>query len=177
MTTTTIVDQVLAEHVFTANRVAHEKLRDCMNDIFSAREQNADPGDLWDEFEARVQDCATSLVGVLKMGRVRAGDHVFTADGEMKVAVVTGQGYVPATTKLVSYGDGLVTFEVPGERAYIRDVEQVVLTADGGQAIMEWHSGPVSDKESVRYERYDGVGRRLGHGYVDPCTRKIVQTG
>lgn len=64
------------------------------------------------------------------------------------------------------------------------------LTADGQPALGSWHEGPVADAdghcpecgpgagcyEAVQYERYAPEGR-VGHGFVDPISRKIVQTG
>lgn len=55
-----------------------------------------------------------------------------------------------------------------------------VLTEDGRHAITtEWHTGPETG-ESIYAERYelsaDGL-RRTWHGYVDPTTRKVTQTG
>ena len=50
------------------------------------------------------------------------------------------------------------------------------LTVDGGPALIDWHAGLESDESPVRYERWTMAGR-LSHGYVDPASRRIVQTG
>lgn len=47
-------------------------------------------------------------------------------------------------------------------------------TADGGQVLNEWASAEPG--EPVYYESFAN-GVRVGHGYVDSVTRKIVQTG
>lgn len=53
-------------------------------------------------------------------------------------------------------------------------------TEDGRPYINYWHhetDGPTQDA-SVYYERFSAsTGDRLSHGYADPVSRKIVQTG
>lgn len=53
----------------------------------------------------------------------------------------------------------------------------ILLTEDGLPASTnEWHTGD-EHGDSVYVERWDGPGRRTFHGYVDPVSRKLVQTG
>jgi len=52
-----------------------------------------------------------------------------------------------------------------------------MLTADGGQAFTTiWADDPDCDREGVYFERYH-LGRRMAHGYVDPVSRKMTQSG
>src|SRR4051812_18041253 len=58
-----------------------------------------------------------------------------------------------------------------------------IATADGRPLLSEWHrgeDGPEAD-DAVFFERWqaDSIGRftRVSHGWLDPATRKITQTG
>ena len=55
-----------------------------------------------------------------------------------------------------------------------------LLTEDGrGAVTTEWHRGPETG-DSVYVERYEageGRVRLVFHGYVDPTTRRVTQTG
>lgn len=60
------------------------------------------------------------------------------------------------------------------------EVVGLVATEDGRGYQNEWHltaDGHQADIEDwVYFERYD-LGHRVSHGYIDPTSRKIVQTG
>lgn len=54
---------------------------------------------------------------------------------------------------------------------------EVLLTEDGLYAdTRSWHEGKTTG-ESIYVERWDAEHGRYWHGYVDPTTRKVVQTG
>lgn len=68
-----------------------------------------------------------------------------------------------------------------GKVAYDPDTKQVpvevLLTEDGGTAdTRTWHKGEPTG-ESVYAERWDAEHGRYWHGYVDPTSREVVQTG
>jgi hypothetical protein len=56
-------------------------------------------------------------------------------------------------------------------------VRSVTLTEDSAPAIVDtWHTGDTTG-DSVYVEIWDGPSHRRFHGYVDPTSRKLVQTG
>jgi hypothetical protein len=78
------------------------------------------------------------------------------------------------TVNLVHFVEGTTTDEVLERRA---TAEYAVLTQDGRQAITnEWHDGAATSDEWVYVERWSADGR-VFHGYVDPTSRKLLQTG
>lgn len=99
----------------------------------------------------------------------------------VRVAVLTADcgdvldaGDGPLIVNHVSYAKGTPIEAVLDDTAV---AEMVVLTADGRHALyQEWHEGPPTDDEWVRYERWTAEGR-VAHGYIDTVTRKLVQTG
>jgi hypothetical protein len=55
--------------------------------------------------------------------------------------------------------------------------EHILATEDGLWAEpLVWHDGPESSEDSVYYERWES-GVRVGHGYVDRVSRRLVQSG
>lgn len=91
------------------------------------------------------------------------------ACAELAKSVVALLAIAPIGTVVFSF-DGQLTVASFNE-------EEIMLTADGGKAIMKWHAPadePMGD--SVMYERWSH-GVRQGHGYIDPVSRCIVQTG
>jgi hypothetical protein len=81
-------------------------------------------------------------------------------------------------------GVGLIVNQVSYGHADEADViartatpEGIVATQDGRGVVLEWHQDGPSDIDGwVYYERWEH-GLRIAHGYVDPTTRKIVQSG
>lgn len=60
---------------------------------------------------------------------------------------------------------------------YVDGKGTVTLTEDGLPAITDqWHTGD-HDGDSLYFERWEGPSRRMFHGYIDPVTRRLVQTG
>lgn len=85
----------------------------------------------------------------------------------------TGDG-IPLIATLARYPHGTAEDDV---LAGVAIPEYVELTGDGRYARwQEWHTGPGSWSDSVYYERWrDGV--RIGHGWLDAESRKLVQSG
>jgi hypothetical protein len=52
----------------------------------------------------------------------------------------------------------------------------VTVTSDGRAYVPEWHDGPVTG-DPVYVERWDAEEGLTFHGWVDPTTRRLVQTG
>jgi hypothetical protein len=72
----------------------------------------------------------------------------------------------------VSYGHVDVDAVLDGTAAPL----EALLTEDGrGADIFTWHTGEQTG-ESVYVERWTPAGRTF-HGYVDPASRQVVQTG
>ncbi len=65
-------------------------------------------------------------------------------------------------------------------KAGTAEVVGLVATEDGRGYVNAWHLGADGPQAAidgwVYFERYD-AGHRVAHGYVDPTSRKIVQTG
>lgn len=84
----------------------------------------------------------------------------------------TGQGIALIVNHVV-YGQVPVEDVLNG----IALAEEVTLTADGQTANNRvWHEGEPADGNWIYYERWTTEGR-IGHGYVDRITRKLVQAG
>jgi hypothetical protein len=84
----------------------------------------------------------------------------------------TGEGF-PMTCYMTSYGCAEVGEVLSGTAQAI----EAVLTQDGHSAnLAEWHQGEPTSAEWVFVERWTPEGR-VFHGYVDPESRKVVQTG
>ena len=113
------------------------------------------------ECKARMAALTEALFTPAAHGGVNLGDRVDTPDGALFVSL---RQYAKDTDV-----DAVVNrTAVP---------EMVVLTEDGGFADFgRWHEGDSDIDTWVRYERYTTEGR-VGHGYVDATTRRLVQTG
>lgn len=89
-----------------------------------------------------------------------------------RTQVQTGAG-VGLLVHRVSYGTEATEADV---LARVAQPVQIIATQDGRGVVLEWHEGESDIDAWVYYERWEN-GLRLAHGYVDPTTRKIVQTG
>lgn len=73
---------------------------------------------------------------------------------------------------------GMKLFDIDGPMVVAEITDNglvVVLTADGKPMVTGWHPNPW-DGDFVRYGCY-AAGLQIGHGYLHPNTRRIVQTG
>lgn len=86
--------------------------------------------------------------------------------------VQTGAG-VALVVNSVSYARGTAVEDVLSR---VAPPVGIVATQDGRGVVLEWHQGESDVDGWVYYERWEN-GLRLAHGYVDPTTRKIVQSG
>lgn len=86
------------------------------------------------------------------------------------VPLDTGEG-IPLIVVELHYGPAATEAVLDGEALPIK----AVLTGDGGGYVPEWHAGAPSG-DSVYIERWE-EGVRTFHGWIDPVTRRIVQTG
>lgn len=88
--------------------------------------------------------------------------------------VDTGSG-VPLIVNRLSYGHADVEDVLSGSATPI----EATLTSDGRSYFGGWHDadidGPFSDG-GVYVERWSAAGRDF-HGWIDPTSRKLVQTG
>lgn len=114
------------------------------------------------EYEAEAAEAWVNLVAVIQ-----------SSGAERLRAVRTGFGgaVVPvAATYPVNVAEDAVV-------ARTAVPEEILATEDGSWAEPGvWHQGPESDEPTVYYERWrDGV--RVGHGYVDAASRRLVQSG
>lgn len=60
--------------------------------------------------------------------------------------------------------------DIPMDDVYL------IATDDGGGYEAVWHSGPRAE-EDVYVERWNQLGFREFHGWIDKTSRKLVQTG
>lgn len=97
------------------------------------------------------------------------------ASGAARVQPVqTGAG-VGLIVNQVNYGqecEGLLE-EIKAKTA---EPVGLVATQDGRGYVNAWHEGESPIEDWVYFERYE-AGLRVAHGYIDPTSRKIVQTG
>lgn len=105
----------------------------------------------------------------------KEGPHLVESHGTARVRPVqTGAG-VALIVNSVSYGQdrpGLLD-EIIAKTAL---PVGLVATEDGRGYVNAWHEGPSDIDVWVYFERYEN-GSRVAHGYIDPVSRKIVQTG
>lgn len=98
-------------------------------------------------------------------------------DAFMARSLVVSNSVLPLFVRqLADRGDVVFTVDGPMTVGDVTDWTDVVLTADGGRVDNAWHVGPESGTP-VRYERWSVLVGRKAHGYVDPRSRRIVQTG
>ncbi len=113
------------------------------------------------QFEAEAKVAWPSLVAQMK----ERGDARLTP-------VQTGAG-VGVIAVQASYGHADEAAVLAGQAEPIA----IVATQDGRHYDRQgWHQGPSDIETWVYFERYE-AGLRVAHGYLDPTTRKITQSG
>lgn len=95
----------------------------------------------------------------------------------------TGNGPLVLVASRWAQSDEAATLEGDDFMEYLRSqpYAEVVLTQDGRSAPLgrdlRWHHGDTPDADEwVYYERWTAEGR-VGHGYLHPETRRLVQSG
>lgn len=86
--------------------------------------------------------------------------------------VQTGAGVGMIANK-VTYAKTATVEEVLARKG---DVAEIIATEDGRSFVNAWHEGESDIDTWVYFERYVD-GARVSHGYLDPTSRRIVQTG
>lgn len=110
-------------------------------------------------FEAEFANAWTGIVERSRYGSGRRQEPIHTGSGIALIVNEVNYGAVDAQEVLA----GLVA------------PITAVLTQDGRPFVNEWHQGEPTG-EPLYYERWE-PGARVAHGWIDPTTRRIVQTG
>lgn len=114
------------------------------------------------------------LFGILstaRIGTVIMFRHFYPGTPPVEEQLIVALGRWDATTAAAFVTDKTFMSAV----ATATPFDEVLLTSDGRIAFPEyWHTGPETG-EAIAYERWTADHRT--HGFVDPGTRRLVQSG